>query len=283
MFTISITVPDRSFDLRLELDPRQSNEATVLRALQRGELYEPDVALAMIHILRPGDSFVDVGANLGFFSALAGHLVGPSGRGLAFEPDPRNRARLEVNLGANELRNVVVSDRVAGERAGPVPFFLNRDDSGGSALWDPGLYPGNDASRANPSRMMLTGTTLDAALAEQGMVPRLVKIDTEGAEHAVLTGAAGLLGRRAVPYVIAELHEFGLERLGSSQQALRALMKGFGYDTFALYQDGSLPKLIPPGTRLQPRFIINLLFSTQERVVEAWPVELFNALATGSA
>lgn len=281
MFTLTIRLPDRAFDLRLELDPRQRNEATVLGFLQSGRLYEPDVSLAMARMLRPGDGFADVGANIGFFSVLAGHLVGPAGQVLAFEPDPRNRARLEVNLGANDLRNVTVTDRVAGARPGPVQFYLNRDDTGGSAMWDPGLFPGNEASRANPSPMTLFGTTLDAALGERGIIPRVVKIDTEGAEHAVLTGAAGLLGRSAVPYVIAELHAFGLERMGASQQALRALMKGFGYDTFALYQDGSLPKLIPPGTHLQPRAIINLLFSTAERVAEAWPVEAFDAYVTG--
>lgn len=275
MFTLTIALPDRTFDMRLELDPARPNEATVLRFLQGGVLYEPDVASAMLRILRPGDSFVDIGANIGFFSVFAGHLVGPAGRVLAFEPDPRNRERLERNLGSNELAHAAVSDRVVGARAGPIQFFLNRDDSGGSALWDPGVFPGNHNSKASPAPMTLFATTLDAALAERSIAPRLVKIDTEGAESAILSGAAASLAGAAIPYVIAELHEFGLERMGSSQQHLRALMKAHGYDCFALYYDGALPKLIPEGTRLQPPTIINLLFSTPALVAQAWPVEAF--------
>jgi hypothetical protein len=99
----------------------------------------------------------------------------------------------------------------------------------------------------------------------------LIKIDTEGAEQRVLEGAHHLLAGQKVPFIIAELHEFGLAKLGCSQDSLRSLMEGLGYSTFGLSYNGALPKLIPPGTRIKYPVLINLLFSTVEKIGEYWP------------
>ena len=105
--------------------------------------------------------------------------------------------------------------------------------------------------------------------------PKLIKIDTEGAEELVLRGCSRLLSDRKVCFVIAELHEFGLAKMGGSQKTLRDLMEGLGYSTFGLYYDGSMPKLIPPNTKITMPCIINLLFSTQEAVARHWPTTFF--------
>ncbi len=107
----------------------------------------------------------------------------------------------------------------------------------------------------------------------------MVKIDTEGAEHLVLRGAEALLTERETPYIIAELHGFGLERMGSSQAGLRAFMAAHGYETFLLYWDGSLPKLVPARTRIEGAGFLNLLFSTPEHVAALWRVERFDPRA----
>src|SRR5262245_2069721 len=54
--------------------------------------YEPDLTYALIQLLNPGDTMIDVGGHLGYFSRLAEELVGPSGRVVAFEPAPRTRS-----------------------------------------------------------------------------------------------------------------------------------------------------------------------------------------------
>lgn len=89
----------------------------------------------------------------------------------------------------------------------------------------------------------------------------------------MLAGAADLLRAHRVPHIVAELHDFGLEQMGSSQNALRGFMAGHGHDTFLLYLDGHLPKLIPRGTRIASPWFLNLLFSTPDDVAAAWPVE----------
>ncbi len=56
-------------------------------------------------------------------------------------------------------------------------------------------------------------------------------------------------------------------------------MAELGYDTFLLNNDGSLPRLVPPATRVTSRFFINMLFSTIEHVAALWPIEKFDARA----
>ncbi len=277
--SINLQVPNRAMTMRIELDPDLPAEQTVLGFLKANRLYEPDIAEVMIRAIAPGDVVLDVGANIGFFTLLMAVLTGPAGRVVSFEPGDDNLTRLRRNIALNGLTNISVVGRPAWHSTGEVTFYLNRDSSGGHALWDPGQFPSNALSRANPQLIRMQATTIDAELASLGLAPpKLVKIDTEGAEHAVLQGAAGLLRHHAVPYIIAELHDFGLEAIGSSQQGLRRFMLDYGYETFALYQNGALPKLIPAETRLTSQYFFNLLFSTPGDVARLWPNEHFDAI-----
>lgn len=263
---------DTELQFRLDLDEREPGEKTILEFFDCGDLYEADLSNLMLRVLEAGDTVFDIGANCGYFTILAATLVGASGQVFAFEPAAERLARLRSNLSANRLGNAVVVDKAVTDRAGDVIFHLNRDSSGGHALWDPGKWPTNDKSRANPVSVTVGATTVDTECRQRGLAaPKLIKIDTEGAEQRVLEGARTLLSGRKVPFVVAELHEFGLAEMGCTQESLRGLMDDLGYSTFGLYLNGALPKLIPPGTRIQSPFIINLLFSTPEQVALYWP------------
>ena len=256
----------------LDIDPTRNPRIT--DHLSAGMLYEPDVGQAMLRIVRPGDTAIDVGANVGFFTCLMGAVVGPEGRVVACEPDPDNLSTLARNIALSDLHNVTLVTMPVTDVVGEVDFHFNSDGADGHALWDPALFPGNLRSIATPRIRHIAATTLDAEVLSLGLAsPRLIKIDVEGAEHRVLQGAAGLLRGCRVPFVVAELHPFGLDLLGSSQMELRGFMAGFGYDTFALYYSGALPKLIPPGTLIELPHILNLLFSTPENVGAVWTVE----------
>jgi FkbM family methyltransferase len=261
----------------MALDPGDMTEKLILDFYNSKVFYEPEVSSLMVNVLRPGDAVVDVGANCGFFTALAATLVGPRGRVLAVEPATTCVARIRANLERNKLSNVDIVDRVAAAHAGDTTLYINSDNSGGHALWDVGEWPGNAKSRAHPMPVSVAATTIDAELKLRAApLPKLIKIDTEGAEQRVLEGAKGILAERKVPFVVVELHEFALVKLGSSQQSLRGLMEAFGYSTFALYYSNALPKLIPPGVQMRSSVIINILFSTPEKVAEYWPVAMID-------
>ncbi|MEW5729284.1 MAG: FkbM family methyltransferase [Pseudomonadota bacterium] len=258
--------------MTVDLSDFNNVEKSILSLSRSGQLYETELSQIFLRVLDEGDTVIDVGANVGYFTVLAAALVGPSGRVIAFEPDAGNLSRLHTNIALNRFSHVSVVERPASDSIQEVDFYLNADDSGGSALWDPGLFPENFASRDNPSVRRLTTTTLDHEVGELGMgSPKLVKIDTEGAELKVLEGASSLLADRAVPFVIAELNLFGLERMGGSQAALRGLMEEKGYSTFLPFFNGSLPKLVPPGTLIKTPHFPNILFSTPEMVGRYWP------------
>ena len=276
MPTVTIKIENERYkgDVLLELDEKYPNEKWLINNLTSGNIYEPDVSRVFLRILREGDTVIDVGANVGFFTMLSAALVGPAGKVISFEPDEKNRDRLNTNLALNSFNNVTLIENPASNKVEQVEFFINSDDSGGNALWDPGQFPGNTKSQANRQAVSMTTTTLDDALENCGAPPpKLIKVDTEGADQHVLEGARQLLTEAAVPFVVAELHEFGLEKMGCSQATFRGFMESLGYSTFSLFFNGALPKLIPPKTRVHSQYFINLLFSTPEMVSEYWPDE----------
>jgi FkbM family methyltransferase len=272
LFALTLTIRGTVKTLRYRLDRAERNEETIIGFLGDGKLYEPEVSGLFLRVVEQGDTVVDVGANVGYFSVLAAALAGSTGRVLSFEPDEENRRKLEENLLLNRFYAVEIVAAPAADAIAPVTFHINKDSNGGHALWDPGLFPGNVKSLAEPQSVAMTSTTLDAALGERGIDRvKLIKIDTEGCEQNILEGGRGLIEGAKVPFIVAELHEFGLEQMGHSQSSLRRFMKAMGYETFLLPQDGGLPHLIPSGTRINSRFFLNLLFSTQQAVERYWP------------
>jgi FkbM family methyltransferase len=268
----------QTLQMKLELDANWAAEQSVLSRLQSGVSFESDVANAFIKMLRAGDVVADVGANIGYLTVLAALLVGPSGRVVAFEPDAANVERLRGNLALNNCANVTVVEKAITNRVGEVEFFINSDNSGGNALWDVALFPGNVKSLAEPKRIVVEATTLDAEWKRLGLpAPRVIKIDTEGAEQLVLEGARDVLAGLQTKFAIAELHSFGLERLGCSQESLRAAAEQLGYSTFGLLYSGALPRFFPPATRIDNQHAINLLFSRPEWMGEIWPAAAFDA------
>jgi len=262
--------------MKLDLDQNRPNEKAVLDFLQAGISFEPDVANAFVTLLRAGDVAVDVGANCGFLTVLAAMRVGPTGHVVSFEPDPENVARLRANLALNNCTNVTVIEKAVTNQVGAIEFFINGDNSGGNALWDPAQYPGNEKCLANPIRLTVPGTTLDAEWEQLRLpAPKVIKIDTEGADQRVLEGMRDLRSGQKPRFVISELHEFALAKMGCSQESLRGFMLGLGYSTFGLTYVGA-PRLVPAATRIQSPVISNLLFSKPEWIDEYWPTAAFD-------
>ena len=163
-------------------------------------VYELDTARLIRRLLKPGDHFVDGGANLGYFTLMAARRVGPAGRVDAFEPVPATRRRLTDHVTRNGLDATVrvhpeaLSD-TPGEATIHVPHAANRNH-GESSLFAP-------ADADHPAEAVAVQTVrLGHAL--QGTSPTLVKLDLEGAEAMALRGASGLLQVEQPPALIVE-------------------------------------------------------------------------------
>lgn len=145
-------------------------------------VYEPAESRAFVGLTRPGDVVYDIGAHAGYYTALAGRLVGPAGRVVAFEPLPRNLAWLGRTIAANRLGNVRVIAAAVSDRTGKASFAVGAGDPDQSGSYMGRLTAGGD--------IPVETLRLDEFVREGSEPPpALLKIDVEGAEVRVLAGA----------------------------------------------------------------------------------------------
>jgi FkbM family methyltransferase len=218
-------------------------------------LYEADITDALIRILQPGDIFFDVGAHYGYFSLLAARLVGPTGRVLSFEPAPATRQILEIN--AESWKQITLRSEALWSSETELPFNENIEVfSAFSSILQPRL---DEATRSVFPANVTTvrTTTMDAVAAATGLVPRLVKIDAESAEGAILSGGVTLL-RRQRPFVILELGDLGVEGAEGSR-SLVDRMTAHGYRPFE-YSEGRWR----PHQQRETYGFVNVVFSPAE-------------------
>lgn len=203
----------------LTLDRNLPTQRFIYDILDAGFCYEPESTRAIIGTLKPGETFFDVGANCGWFSAIAEAM---GAEVLAWEPDAVNVAALRVN--APKAR---VIEMAASDTAGNVTLFTNLDNDGGHALWPCGVHPHNTSTAAagNPNRTV-RAAVLDAWSHHN---PAILKIDTEGAECNVLLGAKAVLANPSLRMVICERHLLGLHLMHHSPEEIEAIMERHGF------------------------------------------------------
>jgi FkbM family methyltransferase len=154
------------------------------------QAYEPGVTDAIATALGPGDVFVDVGANMGYFTVLAAAMVGDRGRVIAFEPHEGVRDALDETVHRNSAAPTVeIVPLALADVEGEAAFFVEESKTANSTI-EPTLSPMRHAVSFRPLAKVQT-TTLDGWLAGRPDVARRVrciKIDVEGAEARVLAG-----------------------------------------------------------------------------------------------
>ena len=193
--------------------------------------YETKLVSVLKRFLEPGMTFLDIGANIGFFSTLAAGLVGTTGRVYAFEPNPTCLSRLKLNLKPHPWATIYPV--AACDQATTADFYQNHraDEQGwGSLLQSDEL--------ATPLKVLVV--RLDDWYREHS-VGRIdfLKIDVEGAEFQVLTGAVDLL-RTLRPVIVIELNATCLARDHHNIKDVLRLLTDADYDMFSLDSEDAL-------------------------------------------
>src|SRR5262249_24255320 len=271
--SFNINRPGLERDIILQLDPACFSQRLMLDYFRSGRLLEPETSALVDLLLQPGDTFIDIGGHVGFFSMLAASLVGPTGRVYVFEPERTNYTHLLTHIALNHVHHVFPFQSAVGHSTAVVDFFPNVNNDGGPPLWDPGRHAFTQKSRQKVSKESVFLVSLDDIFgsAQPGFA-KLIKIDTEGNEANVLRGARNFLPRAQVPAVIAEINQFGLAQLDSSEQELRTLMTDLGYTPYALL--GELPVRLASHESIQTSYVYNVLFANpqlQQIVADRWP------------
>jgi len=235
-----VHIYENEFNIRL--DCNEISQATMYYCLRdRNEPYEKDVTFAVYDILKPGDVFIDVGAHIGWFTLLGAKIVGPEGRIISVEPETKNLKWLKQNIKLNNINeNTYVFEVAITSEYGPVTLYLNDDNDGGHSLWSVGNHPFNEKSAENRKKVKVQGIPLDDLCRSENISEiKLLKIDTEGAEVEVLTGASQLLADGKIKNIIAEVNEFGLIQMGTTKEDMRLIMENFGYGMKIFHNDKS--------------------------------------------
>jgi FkbM family methyltransferase len=219
----------------------------------------PSLAPVLEAFLESGSTFVDVGANVGVYTAWASRCVRGSGRVLAFEPVPATREYLEHVVALNALANVRVVSKALGAGTGSVSLWVVPHASGLTSV----LAPVDESSAR---RVEVPMSTLDDELSiAGGATPTLVKIDVEGYEMEVLRGAVRTLSADDGPAVVFETEHDLFVRAGVRFADVPAWFEDrFGYRLFALLPSGLQP--IAPGTTIPPALNTLALHPERHRV-----------------
>jgi FkbM family methyltransferase len=184
-------------------------------------IYEPEKRALIRQILKPGMTFLDVGANKGDFSLLAASLVGPEGRVIAIEPEARNCADLARNVALNHLANVSMHQLALSDIDGRAALYLGQKS---------GWHTLKAAQRRRDVGTVEVETERLDSLLEKLAIKHVdvAKIDVEGGEVEVIKGAQESIASSPEIVLLIDLHP----QIGADIDALEQMLMQHGMSIF---------------------------------------------------
>jgi FkbM family methyltransferase len=197
--------------------------------------FEKKEQLFIATVLKEGDYFIDIGANIGLFTLIAADVVGPNGRVIAFEPTPKTYNRLLTNIELNAFDNIDVYNIGLSSSAQKLQFNISNN---GYDAWN--SFAASNFSVLN-EQIMVDVSTLDFELTKYDKSKiRLVKIDVEGWEKFVLNGGVDFL-KKYSPQLLIEFTEQNTFAAGYMVQEVYDFMVDLGYKWYGLKETELVP------------------------------------------
>jgi FkbM family methyltransferase len=168
----------------------------------------------LLGLLAPGQTFVDIGAHVGYYTVLAAQRVGPTGTVIAFEPEPRNRALLSANVAAHGFGNVEILPYAAHREPGSMSLELDEANRGGHHLVELGA-----------AELVVECVRPDDVLPERVDV---VKIDIQGYDHDAVAGLERTIAANPDLVIMTEISAEELAGRGVDPAAVLAGYEALG-------------------------------------------------------
>ena len=197
--------------------------------------YELAIVDFMQQVLRPGDVFIDVGANVGYLTAIGASCVGKQGEVHAFEPIPLYATHIEKWANKNDSFKIIINHSALSDRDGSAKINVSRPPYTGnsSLVKDPkcqSIYQGE---------MDVPLTRLDTYISKNKIHKekiKLIKIDVEGYEIPVLLGLKDYFENTAHrPFIICEVRGSLYSALGYQMSDLLSYLAQYGYQAYNIY------------------------------------------------
>ena len=212
---------------KMDLDLSESYE----QRMYYSRLYAPHLASLFKHLLVPGDTVIDGGANIGYFSLLTAKYVGKQGCVHAFEPIPQTFEALNKNVYLNGFTNIRTNRLALTQNTGELCFELPTDAHTGNPLGRLATV----ALLGRGPRMIVPADTLDEYINRSGITSiKLVKLDVEGSEVDAITGMRQMLSEHRISYLICELSTVLLDEMGIPYSTMQEALSEYSYSCYLI-------------------------------------------------
>jgi len=211
-------------------------------------IWEPNITDWVRRTLRPGDTFIDIGANIGYFTVLASRLVTSCGHVVAIEASPDFATAARANLLLNNCTNVRLVNIAASDHSGIITFYQPCQYNRGNTTSVP-------VGRGAQPRFSIHSKALHEILTRSELGhARLVKVDAEGSEYAVLRGLMPALSlMREDAELIVEINPNLLATQGETAAELVGMLQGHGFNLYRVDNSYCIPDYISRKPPTPPR------------------------------
>ena len=146
--------------------------------------YDRFEIVCLKQIIKKGDTVVDLGANIGYYTLILAQLVGKSGHVHAFEPEPSNFEILSKNVKENKHDNVTLVQKAISDKNGKVKLYVSKRNLASHRIFD---------AEDKRESVEVDVTTLDEYFQKSKKLVNFIKMDVEGAEGATILGASKII------------------------------------------------------------------------------------------
>lgn len=205
-------------NIRLSVFLSSSQDSSFFQGISRIPKWNP---IHEIYKLKNNEIFVDIGANIGFYSLLAAKKITSTGKVFSFEPSSREFKRLLENVERNQIKNLCALNCALGEKTQVSSLLIEPFHSGLNKISLKTIK-----TQKNQNTWVLT---FDQLFHSFNKKINLIKIDTEGSEWQVLQGMKNCLRNKQIKKIIIEIHEEYLRENNIKKDFIYSFLKKFGF------------------------------------------------------